>query len=162
MADEPITRIKIGNEIILVRGQTSILSEYNIGEKKREEQIKAPQRTTVSSTTTSIPSLSLGVISSTTQSTGISSSSKSVKKKPVKISLTAKQLAPAVLPQSRIRTIMKTAPNVSFLSQETVALAAKAAVCIIIYTCRYYYIYIYIYSLLQYFFEFNRKFSSRN
>lgn len=32
------------------------------------------------------------------------------------------------LPHARVRTIMKTAPNVSFLSQEAVLLAAKSAV----------------------------------
>lgn len=52
--------------------------------------------------------------------------SKSSKKK---ISKAPKRpLAPASLPQARIRTIMKTAPNVSFLSQDTVALTVKVAV----------------------------------
>lgn len=71
----------------------------------------------------------LGALSTGTKE-GSSSSGNKRKKSEKKVK---QSQAPVSLPQARIRTIMKSAPNVSFLSQDTVALTVKVAVSVYIH-----------------------------
>ena len=121
MANCPEGGIKIGKDILLIQGQTATLAGASFLEKQAESVSRVLSSVQPSFTIIKNPAqqavLSIATSKNPVKVKQKRKSSENVKKQP-KIAF----------PLSRIRLIMKTSPNISFLSQDTVSLTAKAAV----------------------------------
>ncbi len=121
MADNPVN-IQIGKEMLVLHRQSS-----SIPSLPNNMSAVKPTQATITFSGSSIPSLSLSMSPLPPPQTIPAVKKKSPAKKRVSKGPSTPKEQP--LPQARIRVIMKTAANVAFLSQESVAIATKAAVC---------------------------------
>ena len=120
--------IQIGNEMLVLHRQSS-----SVPSPAKNISAAKPSQATITFNGNSIPSLSLFMPPPPPPQTNPAAKKKSPARK--KISKGPSTPKEQSLPQARIRVIMKTAANVSFLSQEAVAIATKAAVCYLTNRC---------------------------
>ena len=124
MANASGSGIQLINDLLLLHGQAGFLQiaeaqtgsdvTWTVQQASQQQPVTMPNPVV----TAKIPALSLPTTKRKSPA----------KKHPLNANSIQKQHQLLSLPHARVRTIMKTAPNVSFLSQEAVLLAAKSAV----------------------------------